>query len=186
MGDLLKHGKVRSKSTYLSELFGRKKPHKIPHNEASGSNNTSGRVREHLKCSELRDELDCDLREAEGLIRELEAIERQGRRLNQREIEREQDPNLFRPVPINQNQQGRLGAQGRFPTRPDRPPNPAPVEFDGRLVAELSYQLSSMTAELGNLRDVMQGLSNTIYENTTGLGSVVTSNQDILDEMQNH
>ena len=34
----------------------------IPRNEASG------RVCEHLKRSELRDELDCDLREAEGLI----------------------------------------------------------------------------------------------------------------------
>ena len=43
-----------------------------------------------------------------------------------------------------------------------------------------------MTAELGNLRDVMQGLSNTIYENTTGLENVITSNQDILDEMQNN
>ena len=66
----------------------------------------------------------------------------------------------------------------------NRPPNPAPIELDGRLVAELSYQISSMTAELGNLRDVMQGLSNTIYENTTGLENVITSNQDILDEME--
>ena len=76
---------------------------KIPRNDASGSNDTSGRVREHLKRSELRDELDRDLREAEGLIRKLEAIERQGRRLNQREIERARDPNLLRPIPIGPN-----------------------------------------------------------------------------------
>ena len=41
-----------------------------------------------------------------------------------------------------------------------------------------------MTAELGNLRDVMQGLSNTIYDNTTGLEHIIASNQEILDEMQ--
>ena len=146
---------------------------------------TTRRACEHQEQSKLREELEHDLRKANCLIRELEAIERQGRRLNQREIERARDPNLLRPIPIGPNRQGRLGAQGRFPTRPARPPNPAPIELDGRLVAELSYQISLMTAELGNLRDVMQGLSNTIYENTTGLESVVTSNQDILDEMQN-
>ena len=158
--------------------------HEIPRNEASGSNDTSGRAREHQKRSKLRDELECHLREADGLICELEAIERQGRRLNQREIDRAKNPNLLRPVPIGPNRQGRLGARGRFPTRPTRPPNPAPIKLDGRLVAELSYQISSITAELGNLRDVMQGLSNTIYENTTGLEHVIASNQEILDEMQ--
>ena len=84
--------------------------HEIPRNEASGSNDTSGRAREHQKRSKLRDELECHLREADGLICELEAIERQGRRLNQREIDRAKNPNLLRPVPIGPNRQGRLGA----------------------------------------------------------------------------
>ena len=49
---------------------------------------------------------------------------------------------------------------------------------------ELTYQMATLTAELGNLRDVMQGLSNTIYDNTNILEQIIRNNEEVLNKYE--
>ena len=44
--------------------------------------------------------------------------------------------------------------------------------------------MATLTAELGNLRDVMQGLSNTIYDNTNILEQIIRNNKEVLNEYE--
>ena len=50
---------------------------------------------------------------------------------------------------------------------------------------ELNYQISELTSELRNVCDVMQGLSNTVYQNTTTLDQIIALNENILAELSN-
>ena len=58
-------------------------------------------------------------------------------------------------------------------------------DLDREPIRELCYQLSALTAEIMNVRDVMGGLSDTIHANTTILENLTTSNEEILTEIRN-
>ena len=51
-------------------------------------------------------------------------------------------------------------------------------------IRELTYQITSLTTEMRNLRDVMGGLSTTINANTEFLEQIVASNGEILNEIR--
>ena len=63
--------------------------------------------------------------------------------------------------------------------------NPMFPDLDREPITELCYQMSALTAELRNVRDVMGGLSDTIFTNSTVLETLAASNDEILNEIRN-
>ena len=80
----------------------------------------------------------------------------------------------------------RRGAGRAMGARPRvRPPRAANFNLNRNPLQEMTYQLAMLTAELGNLRDVMQSLSNTIYANSTILEQLIQNNEEVIDEFNN-
>ena len=49
---------------------------------------------------------------------------------------------------------------------------------------EITYQISSITTELRNLRDTLGALINAVHENTEFLETVQDSNKQVVQELQ--
>ena len=120
--------------------------------------------------------LENDLAAAGELVGELEEIQRQERQLDN--IEREQNRQRNR-ILGGRIENGHPEPHPEPRQIPVIPMNPVRHPFQ-----ELTYQMATLTAELGNLRDVMQGLSNTIYDNTNILEQIIRNNEEVLNEYE--
>ena len=119
--------------------------------------------------------LERDFAEADELVSELEEVQRQERQLNAIEQDQNRQRNrVFRELNPENNHPEPHPEPRPIPVIPI---NPARHPFQ-----ELTYQLAALTAELGNLRDVMQGLSDTIYDNTNILDQIIRNNEEVLEE----
>ena len=124
----------------------------------------TARERERIR---VHNQLERDLAEADGIIRELEATERRQRREREQERIHIRNPRLVSMInqaAMMQNA-ARINSLTPPPGYPERPrhqtaPNPTP---EPEPITELSYQISALTTELRNTRDTMAGLSETMF-----------------------